>query len=229
MEYTTGQRAQVVAAYQADPTLTVRQLQAQFKVGKTTIAKWLSEVEGSRSPGARKGSRTRSRLTPTTPAPYAYADEPDDFNKWLRGWYGEGRWRRKYVADAKRREYWRDDEHWATAKHGWLESHAFSATVQSDEAYALTCRAVGKSWRAIALDLLTERSPNPTDPDLPRRAALAAVDLKRKVKRRLAALAKHPDYADAVREFSTNWLDRKPEWMRAARGRATTGLDNGAE
>jgi hypothetical protein len=220
MEYTTGQRTQVVAAYQADPTLTVRQLQAQFKVGKTTIAKWLSEVEGSRSPGARKGSRARSRLTPTERHPDFDAPAVDDFGRFLRAYFGGGRWRRDLVVKAKARAYWTNDENWATTGREWLEAHTVSATVQTDEAYALTCRAVGKSWRAIALDLLTERSPDPTDPDLPRRAALAAVDLKRRVKRRLAALAKHPDYADAVREFSTNWLDRKPEWMRSAQRKA---------
>jgi hypothetical protein len=40
----------------------------------------------------------------------------------------------------------------------------------------------------------------------------AVVDLKRKVKRRLAALADDPTYHDAFREFRGNWMDA--QWSK---------------
>lgn len=202
-----GVREQVVAAYQADPTLTVRQLQDRFKVGKSTISRWLQQAGATRPRGARKGAPMRSRLTPVARIddPLAANSPADDFQRWLVGWYGEGRVRR--VAQQ-------------TTGTQWVVEHSHGGVIQSPEAYALTCRAVGKSWRAIALDLLTENGGDPTDPALLRRAALGAVDLKRRVKRRLTALEQHPAYAAAVREFRTNWLDGEPKWMvtRSRRG-----------
>jgi hypothetical protein len=195
-----GVREQVVAAYQADPTLTVRQLQDRFKVGKSTISRWLQQAGATRPRGARKGAPMRSRLTPVArnDDPLAAGNGADDFQRWLVGWYGEGRVRRR--ADA-------------VTRAGWVIEHAHGGAILSAETYALTCRAVGKSWRAIALDLLTEQGGDPTDPELLRRAARGAVDLKRRVVRRLDALAQHPDFAPAVAEFRANWLDGAPEWM----------------
>ena len=51
-------------------------------------------------------------------------------------------------------------------------------------------------------------------PALLRRAALSAIDLKRRVSRRLDALAGHPDFGVAAREFRDNWMDGKPKWMQ---------------
>lgn len=213
MSELVGVREQVVAAYQADPTLTVRQLQDRFKVGKSTISRWLQQAGVTRPRGARKGAPMRSRLTPTArnDDPLATRGIADDFQTWLVGWYGEGRWRRNI--DSKTRA-------------GWLVEHAHGGGILSEEAYALVCRAVGKSWRDIALDLLIEKvtmmsraeydllfDAPPYPPALLRRAARGAVDLKRRVLRRLDALAQHPDFAPAAAEFKANWLDGQPEWM----------------
>jgi hypothetical protein len=215
-----GIREQIVAAYQADPTLTVRQLQDKFKVGKSTVSRWLQDAGVIRARGARKGAPMRSRLTPTArhADPLAADSGADDFQRWLVGWYGEGHWRRKI--DAK-------------TQAGWLSEHTQGGVILSAETYALTCRAVGKSWRDIALDLLIESATGmtrteydatfqgvPYPPVLLRRAALGAVDLKRRVVRRLDALAKHPDFAPAAAEFRANWLDAAPEWM-ATRSRSS--------
>ncbi len=214
MKVTSALRGEVLAAYQADPRLTVRQLHERFKVGKSTIAKWLKAEGISRPRGARKGAPMRSRLTPVARRiddPLAANSPADDFQRWLVGWYGEGRWRRKM--DAK-------------THAGWLTEHTQGGAILSAETYALTCRAVGKSWRDIALDLLIESATGmsrpeydatfaglPYPPLLLRRAALGAVDLKRRVVRRLDALAQHPDFAPAAAEFRANWLDGAPEWM----------------
>lgn len=210
----------MLAAYQADPRLTVRQLHERFKVGKSTIAKWLKAEGISRPRGARKGAPMRSRLTPVERIddPLAANSPADDFQRWLVGWYGEGRWRRKM-----------DN----LTHTGWLTEHTQGGAILSAETYALTCRAVGKSWRDIALDLLIESVTGmsrpeydaafagmPYPPVLLRRAALGAVDLKRRVARRLDALSQHPDFSAAAVEFRTNWLDGQPEWMtkRSRRG-----------
>ena len=78
MERTTATRTQVLAAYRADPTVTVRDLQARFGVGKSTIAAWLKEDGLNRQRGARKGAPMTNRLV-----------VEDDFKAVLLGWYWE--------------------------------------------------------------------------------------------------------------------------------------------
>ena len=103
----------------------------------------------------------------------------------------------------------------------WLEGFTAGFRITSPAAAALVDRAVGKSWRAIALGLLLDGQPTTSaDAALLRQAQLDAVDLKRKVRRRLEALAKHPEYEDAVKMFTTHWMSRRPAWMRSPRGRS---------
>jgi hypothetical protein len=214
MEHTTATRTQVLAAYRADPTVTVRDLQARFGVGKSTIAAWLREDGLSRQRGARKGAPMANRLV-----------VEDDFKAVLLRWYGVGAQNRKMTEENLRKAAWAYDGDTSNAVIHYPKWAGFAIT--SDVAAALVDRAVGKSWRKIALDLLLEGHPTGSpDAALLRRAESDAVDLKRKVKRRLAALASDPTYRDAVEMFTTHWMSRRPAWMRQPRGRSQTGLDN---
>jgi len=216
MEHTTATRTQVLAAYRADPTVTVRDLQARFGVGKSTIAAWLREDGLSRQRGARKGATMANRLV-----------VEDDFKAVLLGWYGEGSFRRFLTALSEVDAYANERDP-STATNWHLDSPMVKAfTISSPSAQALVDRAVGKSWRKIALDLLLEDHPTGSpDPALLRRAESDAVDLKRKVQRRLDALADDPTYREAVEMFTTHWMSRRPAWMRSPRGLTQTGLDN---
>jgi hypothetical protein len=96
--------------------------------------------------------------------------------------------------------------------------------VSSPTAQALIDRWVNRDWVEIALSQRIEHTTGMTvgewqaafGQDFPtpllRRAKSDAVDLKRKVKRRLAALADDPTYHDAVREFRGNWMDA--QWSK---------------
>jgi len=216
MEHTTATRTQVLAAYRADPTVTVRDLQARFGVGKSTIAAWLREDGLNRQRGARKGAPMANRLV-----------VEDDFKAVLLGWYGEGSFRRFLTALSEVDAYANERDP-STATNWHLDNRMAKAfAISSPSAQALVDRAVGKSWRKIALDLLLEDHPTGSpDPALLRRAESDAVDLKRKVKRRLDALATDPTYREAVEMFTTHWMRRRPAWMRSPRGRSQTGLDN---
>lgn len=216
MEHTTATRTQVLAAYRADPSVTVRDLQARFGVGKSTIAAWLREDGLSRQRGARKGAPMANRLV-----------VEDDFKAVLLGWYGEGEFRRFLTALSEVDAYTNERDP-STATNWHLDNPMAKAfAITSPAAQALVDRAVGKSWRKIALDLLLEDHPTGSpDPALLRQAESDAVDLKRKVQRRLDALADDPTYHDAVEMFATHWMHRRPAWMRSPRGRSQTGLDN---
>jgi hypothetical protein len=211
MEHTTSTRTQVLAAYRADPTVTVRDLQARFGVGKSTIAAWLREDGLSRQRGARKGAAVGRQV-----------EVEPDFKAVLLGWYGVGKSYRDQTEDNLRRAGEANDGDTSNAVNLHLDTPMVAGfTITSDVAAALVDRAVGKSWRAIALDLLLDGQPiSSADPALLRRAQLDAVDLKRKVKRRLRALAADPTYHDAVEMFTTHWMSRRPAWMRQPRGRA---------
>ena len=211
MEHTTATRTQVLAAYRADPTVTVRDLQARFGVGKSTIAAWLKEDGLNRQRGARKGAPMANRLV-----------VEDDFKAVLLGWYGVGKSYRDQTQDNLRRAADSHDGDTSNAVNLHLDTPMVAGfTITSPSAAALVDRAVGKSWRAIALDLLLDGQPTSSaSPALLRRAQLDAVDLKRKVKRRLVALASDPTYRDAVEMFTTHWMHRRPAWMRQPRGRA---------
>jgi hypothetical protein len=219
MEHTTATRTQVLAAYRADPTVTVRDLQARFGVGKSTIAAWLKEDGLNRQRGARKGAPMANRLV-----------VEDDFKAVLLGWYGVGAAYQKQNDESAERAAWAYDGDTSSAVNLFLDRPHYASPVfvfSSPSAQALVDRAVGKSWRKIALDLLLEDHPTGSpDPALLRRAESDAVDLKRKVKRRLDALADDPTYQKAVEMFTTHWMSRRPAWMRSPRGRSQTGLDN---
>ena len=230
MEHTTATRTQVLAAYRADPTVTVRDLQARFGVGKSTIAAWLREDGLSRQRGARKGAPMANRLV-----------VEDDFKAVLLDWYGVGAAYRKQNADNERRAAEAYDGDTSNAVNLFLDRPYYASPVfafTSPAAQALVDRAVGKSWRRIALDLRIQLTTGMTvgewqatfGDDFPtplmRRAESDAVDLKRKVKRRLDALADDPTYREAVEMFTTHWMSRRPAWMRSPRGRSQTGLDN---
>ena len=217
MEHTTATRTQVLAAYRADPTVTVRDLQARFGVGKSTIAAWLREDGLSRQRGARKGAPMANRLV-----------VEDDFKAVLLRWYGVGAQYRDQTDENLKKAAWAYDGDTSNAVNLHRDTPMVAAfTITSDVAAALVDRAVGKSWRKIALDLLLDGHPTGSpDPALLRRAESDAVDLKRKVKRRLDALATDPTYQEAVAMFTTHWMSRRPAWMRVARGRSQTGLDN---
>lgn len=216
MQHTTATRTQVLAAYRAGPTVTVRDLQARFGVGRSTVSRWLREEGLSRQRGARKGAPMANRLV-----------VEDDFKAVLLGWYGEGAFRR-YLTALSELDAHTNERDPSTATNWHLDTPmAKGFTITGPAAAALVDRAVGKSWRKIALDLLLEDHPTGSpDPALLRRAESHAVDLKRKVQRRLAALADDPTYRDAVEMFTTHWMHRRPGWMRSPRGRSQTGLDN---
>jgi hypothetical protein len=216
MQHTTATRTQVLAAYRADPTVTVRDLQARFGVGRNTVSRWLREEGLSRPTGNRKGAAVGRQV-----------EVEDDFKAVLLGWYGEGAFRRFLTALSEVDAYANERDP-STATNWHLDNPMAKAfTISSPAAAALVDRAVGKSWRKIALDLLLEDHPTGSpDPALLRRAESDAVDLKRKVQRRLDALADDPTYREAVEMFTTHWMHRRPAWMRSPRGRSQTGLDN---
>ena len=209
----------VLAAYRDDPTVTVRDLAARFGVGKSTIALWLKEAGLSRQRGARKGAPIASRLV-----------VEDDFKAVLLGWYGAGIERHALTVLNKRRADSTDSDNAVDWITGWAQGFVIS----SPSAAALIDRFLGKSWDAIAMELLLERVTTMTraewfdtfgedypaevlhSPALARRAAREADDLRLKVRRRLDALSTDPAFTTAVAAFELFYKgDRPPEWMTA--------------
>jgi hypothetical protein len=219
----------VLARYRSDPSLTVRDLEARYGVSRTTISRWLREAGLSRPPGNRKGAAVGRRLV-----------VEDDFKAVLLRVYGvEGQRGHLTASEVK--------------SQGGAEPLRETFAVSSPSAQALLDRWVHLDWVEIALSLRIELTTGLTvgewqaafGQDFPtpllRRAKSDAVDLKRKVKRRLDALDNLVVYQDAVREFRGNWLDAqwskrlsrtaerertRADRERAAGGRTETGLDN---
>jgi transcriptional regulator with XRE-family HTH domain len=209
----------VLAAYRADPSLTVRDLQARFGVGKSTIAKWLREAGLNRPRGARQGAEMANRLV-----------VEDDFKAVLLGWYGAGIERHALTVLAKRRADADDNDN----AIDWLNKWWQGFTISSPSAYALIERFFGKSWDAIAMELLLERVTTMTradwfdtfgedypdevrrSPALARRAAREADDLRLKVRRRIDALSTDPAFTTALATFELFYKgDKPPQWMTA--------------
>ena len=219
MEHPDSTRTEVLAAYRADPSLTVRDLQARFGVGKSTIAKWLRDADLNRPRGARQGAPMTSRLV-----------VEDDFKAVLLDWYGASQWRDELTRELKRKASNADEDN-AT---DWLNRWSQGFAISSPSAYALIERFFGKSWDAIAMELLLERVTTMTradwfdtfgedypdevrhSPALARRAAREADDLRLKVRRRLDALSTDPAFTTALATFELFYKgDKPPEWMTA--------------
>ena len=219
MEHPDSTRTEVLAAYGADPTLTVRDLQARFGVGKSTIAAWLRDAGLNRPRGARQGAEMASRLV-----------VEEDFKAVLLDWYGAGIWRHARTVVNKRRADNADEDNAADWLAGWSQGF----TISSPSAAALIERFFGKSWDAIAMELLLARVTTMTraewfdtfgedypdevrhSPALARRAAREADDLRLKVRRRLDALSTDPAFTTAVAAFELFYKgDKPPEWMTA--------------
>jgi hypothetical protein len=219
MEHPDSTRIEVLAAYRADPSLTVRDLQARFGVGKSTIAKWLRDAGLNRPRGARQGVEMANRLV-----------VEDDFKAVLLNWYGAGIERHALTVLAKRRADADDSDNAVDFLSGWSQGF----TISSPSAAALIERFLGKSWDAIAMELLLQRVTTMTradwfdtfgedypdevrhSPALARRAAREADDLRLKVRRRLDALSTDPAFTTAVAAFELFYKgDKPPEWMTA--------------
>ena len=219
MEHPDSTRTQVLAAYRDDPTVTVRDLQARYGVGKSTIAAWLQEAGLSRKRGARQGAEMANRLV-----------VEQDFKEVLLGWYGAGIERHALTVLNKRRADSTDSDNAVDWIAGWAQGFVIS----SPSAVALIDRFLGKSWDAIAMELLLERVTTMTraewfdtfgedypaevrhSPALARRAAREADDLRLKVRRRLDALSTDPAFTTAVAAFELFYKgDKPPEWMTA--------------
>jgi hypothetical protein len=148
----------------------------------------------------------------------------------LLGWYGAGIERHALTVLNKRRADDADEDNAADWLAGWSQGF----TISSPSAAALIERFFGKSWDAIAMELLLERVTTMTraewfdtfgedypdevrhSPALARRAAREADDLRLKVRRRLDALSTDPAFTTAVAAFELFYKgDKPPEWMTA--------------
>ena len=130
MEHPDSTRTQVLAAYRDDPTVTVRDLQARYGVGKSTIAAWLQEAGLSRKRGARQGAEMANRLV-----------VEQDFKEVLLGWYGAGIERHALTVLNKRRADSTDSDNAVDWIAGWAQGFVIS----SPSAVALIDRFLGKS------------------------------------------------------------------------------------